>query len=305
METHTRYQVDGAHLFITQYENTKDKQFLKSAKHALTFLVDKLIDPLDEDAFWIVHDSRERPTEDSINKAPFSRSSTNSLCLNTHVWAMSALHRFTEITSDGAVGEALERAWKGLQKIINLDGFKSVYSLPFHLRARILRLCASKSRGSRVLQAYDEIWKRILSPIQRQYPRLRMPTSYLERAATTSTFSDFYFLLNIKDLLVLYMFEHREWLEEVIRSALDLAFSTDIPRYLTNHDSRTSIVLEVLYLAVSIFDDYKSEWSDYVEIFRDENFLYPADILSNPIFPNNHSQFSQIHPSESQNNYQL
>ena len=153
METHTRYIVDGAHLLLTQYEMTREQQYLEAAERALTFLINNLVDPLDDEALWIVHDSCELPTENVQNANPLTRSVSNSLCLNTHVWAMSALHRLQEISPGDTVKESLKGAWKGLRKVLDLREFNLIYYLPYKIRAKIVKWCASVSQSGVVLQA--------------------------------------------------------------------------------------------------------------------------------------------------------
>jgi hypothetical protein len=101
-ETHTRLQIDGVNLLLEDYRELGEEASLRTAEKALSGLL-TLTEDLGSHGLWFLHDSYEKDGRPVISIylqtkgiKLFGKSPNNTLCLNTHVYALVALKRFLQ-----------------------------------------------------------------------------------------------------------------------------------------------------------------------------------------------------------------
>ena len=104
IETHARFHLDGIHLLISQYEKTDNPIWLEAAERGMGFVFNHLMDRFDDGSPWFLHDTLENKTKKHrFRSTLFGKSPGNSLCINTHVQALTVLYRLGQIAPNPTV----------------------------------------------------------------------------------------------------------------------------------------------------------------------------------------------------------
>lgn len=227
IETHTRFHLDGIHLLISQYEKTGQSIWLKAAQRSLAFVSERLMEKLDDGSLWFLHDTIEH----SVSKSNiFGKTAGNSLCVNTHVQALTVLHRLhSAAPEEGVYAEMFESGLKALQRVLSHQ--------PADLFYRPLISWALKYRtGKKTVSKLSKIKNYLQAPIlfvlywfiRRLFPRIVQPNGFIERDLDISFASDGYHIINLKDLLTLYQQKQLPWLVPYIINGVSLVRKLDL-----------------------------------------------------------------------------
>jgi len=223
MEIHSRFQLDGLHLLISQYERTKSKQWLDAAKRGMAFVREHLAETLDDGSVWYLHDDVHTSKRHKIRSKAFGKSTGNSLCLNTHIQALTVIHRLG--LHSGKENNPYERMFQ--------DGINALERVMAHQPADLLyryfvprMLVMSRNTDQSILGLIKKrLKKRFLAKIywkvRARYPRLVQPNGFIERDLTVEIASDRYHVTNVKDLLTLYLQRPLPWLRTYIENGLE------------------------------------------------------------------------------------
>jgi hypothetical protein len=227
METHARFHLDGLHLLISQYERTNNLIWLEAAERGMSFAFKHLTDRFDDGGLWFLHDTLEQKAKHRIRSTIFGKNPGNSVCINTHVQALTVLHRLRHIVPANAIyGDSFERAIAALRTVLDhhpADCFyRPVAKLLMQYYAKATRNKSGWARiqngimGRAVLLVYERL--------RRLFPRWVLPRGFIDRDLTLTVGSDHYHIINLKDLLTLYRQTPLPWLRPCITSAFGIAY---------------------------------------------------------------------------------
>jgi len=275
METHTRFQLDGIHMLISQYEKTKEPVWLEYAERGMSFVSENLTQQLDDGSLWFLHDTMEHEGRHHLKSTIFGKTPGNSLCMNTHVQALTVLHRLRDISPENlAYDEMYDKGKTALKRVLDHQPGEYLY------RPLMSWIMAHKSRRSsesikgRIVQAFEwRVIKLIYKMVRIRYPRIVQGTGFMERDLTHATVSDPYHVINVKDFLTLYQQERITWLRPYIENSVSFTRGLLDRLDLTNAVARSSFYIEfmdILYLYGRIIDDVSIEEMKLAEdkIFR-------------------------------------
>jgi hypothetical protein len=132
-ETHLRFVLDGIHLLISEGEISGEFEWIIDAEEVMESVILRFTDSLDDDKIWFLHDSLELDAA-----APKTRSRLlgaavgNTLCLNTHVQALTVLNRLRRRRSserEPLFEKAYRRGLAALERILTISIAEPLYRL--------------------------------------------------------------------------------------------------------------------------------------------------------------------------------
>jgi hypothetical protein len=278
METHARFHLDGIHLLISQYEKTQKAIWLAAAKRGMKFVFDHLTESMPENGVWFLHDTLERVNgglHARFKPAMFGKELETTLCLNTHLQALTVLSRMCRAAPEHRIYlEMFERGMRSLQKVLDYRPAELLYRLliPLIIRNRIKLNKTGREHRSLWKRARNGFEYRILSTffwlLRRKYPRIVFPGGFIERDMNFSFFSEIYHIINLKDLLILYQLEHIQWLQEYIKKGFsverDYLQSLGLKNALTTSPYYIEYI-DILYLYDRLIDPVMPEEMDAAE----------------------------------------
>jgi hypothetical protein len=229
LETHARFHLDGIHLLISQYENTKDPMWLEAAERGMSFVFDHLMDTFDDGSPWFLHDTLEEKKEYRLRSNIFGKSPGNSLCINTHVQALTVLHRLSRLTMrNPTYADKFERGAAVLRRVLEYQPAERLYRvLAFMLMRCYRRLEYNNMLRSRINNGVHwRVTRTLYWRLKRFFPRVVLPGGFIERDLTLSVAADHYHNTNLKDLLTLYQQVPYPWLRPYIKNGF--AFERDL-----------------------------------------------------------------------------
>jgi hypothetical protein len=217
METHARFYWDGVRLLLAEHRQGKQAEFLGAAEEAAENGVKIFGELWPSGLRWFLHDTGEDGRKHQFRSRVLGKSTANALCLNTHVQALCVLRDAgRQLPQPNHFQEYYTQGLRALRQVLELDGGSLAYRrLSLFLKADLvaertrgllLKLAGSwgKNRKRKLREAY---WK-----LRQKHPRLVHPDGFIERDLTLSFYSDKYHVLNVKDLLELYLGDRQDWL---------------------------------------------------------------------------------------------
>jgi hypothetical protein len=219
IETHARFHLDGIHLLISQYEKTNDSTWLQGAERALGFVFENLTDTFNENQTWFLHDTIEHKKLHHFKNTIFGKSQGNSLCINTHVQALTVLNRLMLHSQEREKYQsAYDNGCNALRRVLEYRPGEVPYKLIGYLNISNKTRKTKKSKIGKIIAIMEKrLLNRIYWPVQRLYPRLVYPNGFIERDLTITMAFESYHVINIKDLLTLYKQDPLPWLDYFIR----------------------------------------------------------------------------------------
>lgn len=289
METHARFHLDGIHLLISQYEKTGDSPWLEATQSAMAFIFEHLTDAFDESHTWYLHDTMEFNRRHRFKIALFGKKPGNSLCINTHVQAMTVLNRLrAHFPDDHTYTRAYENACNALRQVLDHRPAELVYRL---IGPWIIKNRSKPNRTSTAARLADRIGNRLLNkvywPFQRRFPRMVYPNGFIERDLSRSMASDRYMVTNVKDLLTLCKQDPMPWLRSYCRKGT--AFlrrfidASGLPFYLQRSPYYIEFV-DILLLCNALVEPIAEETIQAAEMtIYAETGGYSLDFCSSPL----------------------
>jgi hypothetical protein len=225
METHARFQLDGLHLLISQYEKTGEPIWLEAAERGMAFVSEHLMERLDDGSVWFLHDTIEHNKRHRFESTVFGKTAGNSLCINTHVQALTVLYRLhLAIPSKPIYGEMFEKGARALRRVLSCQPADLLYRLLMFLVLRYkVDVAVNSTQGGLKNILKGRIIRRVYWSARRRFPRLVQPEGFIERDLTRSFASDRYHIINTKDLLLLYQQKPLAWLRPFIGNGTTFA----------------------------------------------------------------------------------
>ena len=227
IETHARFHLDGAHLLISQYEKSHLPVWREAAERCMDFVAENLMEVLDDGNLWFLHDSLEINSNNlhgRFKSTLFGKTLGNTLCINTHVQALTVLHRLKDVTSKRIhYAEMFEKGARALRMVLDYQPGEVIYKLlfPWIIKNKTSTKPVSvidKLKNSMGTRITEKIYYILMS---RYFPRFVLPGGFIERDLTCTFFKDVYHIINLKDLLTLYQQEQFGWLRPYIKNGLE------------------------------------------------------------------------------------
>jgi len=227
METHARFHLDGLHLLISQYEKTDEVIWLQAAKRGMTFVLERLTEKLDNGELWFLHDTIEHSRWKSTL---FGKSPENSLCINTHIQALTVLHRLHTVAPEqGVYAEIFDSGAKALQRVLDYQPAEVLYR---PLMSWVVKYKTAKKKRSKL----DKMTYYLQTPLllvlywstRRLFPRIMHSNGFIDRDISATFAPDGYHIVNLKDLLTLYQQKQFTWLSAYITSGVNLVRQLDL-----------------------------------------------------------------------------
>jgi hypothetical protein len=208
-ECHYRLHTSGVHLLMDEFQRTGCPQIKSSLQKAVAFL-SKTTDQLDC-GIWFLHDSLEL-SEQAMNSGPFKwianktlgKSVSNMLVLNTHLDTTIAIDRYGSLTGDKQYQDLVVSALKSTRAVLGLNAADWLYKPLFWAIGLTMLPTEQASKLSFPVRAIkrfaaDYLIKK-LPDIKASYPRLVMPTGYIDRELSLRTWAIDYQTINLMDL---------------------------------------------------------------------------------------------------------
>jgi len=285
IETHSRFHLDGLHLLISQYEKTGQPMWLEAAERGMAFFLRHLTDFFDDGTPWFLHDTIENSNKSKplhFKSTIFGKTAGNSLCINTHVQALTVLHRLHVTAPDKRIyGDQFEAGARALRRVLNHQPAEQLYKpLIFWIFKVLVRIVVSESKWKkRMFFLERQIIKKIYWLICRHFPRIVQPGGFIERDLSLTMGADDYHVTNLKDLLTLYKQVPFTWLRPFIVDGI--IFVRNLVNDLTvinalEHSSYYIELIDVLYLYDKFIERVPSEEMSSLE----EKIFYQTGGLS-------------------------
>jgi hypothetical protein len=274
-ETHFRHQLDGIHLLLSYYERTRRDIFLSKAEQAVQYLLG-MGEELPGGNIWFLHDTLEKNLADCrlfyknlVISNDFGKSVSNTLCLNTHIWTLTVLHRLKRLFPEQAEYEDFfDRGLKTLREVMQSKKGGFAY-YPVYLVRDILVKWAGRTKGrmaKKVLVRYEKFLKRMVLPFLRKFfPRVYMSNGFIERDLTITHLSNIYHLITLKDFLVLYGQTRAGWLLEIVRKSMHYTFRRGFADYYIRNQRTAPMLWTILLLYSEIVDDEYLSYKEHLE----------------------------------------
>lgn len=219
IETHARFHLDGIHLLVSQHEKTGESLWVEAAERGMSFVAKHLMEQLDDGSLWFLHDTNEhRDKHAHFQSVLFGKSPGNSLCLNTHVQALTVLNRLNHVIPQKThYAEWSEKGLRALQRVLEHQPAEALYKIFIVMWIKSRKKPRSKvevvAHAVKVRSIRKVFWA-----LRRQYPRLVYPGGWIDRDLTISCFSEEYQITNLKDFLTLYQQMPLSWLVPYIKN---------------------------------------------------------------------------------------
>ncbi|HDL01653.1 MAG TPA: hypothetical protein ENH23_05405, partial [candidate division Zixibacteria bacterium] len=289
METHTRFQINGIHLLLNHYEKKKRQIFLNKARLAMDYLI-SIADRLSDGSIWFLHDDLETSGEKykmhyktmKLHTA-FGKSKSNTMCLNTHIYTLTALHRLHVIQREEKLLEYFQRGLKAAKTVIQAKPATFIYlaiysSADFLGKLQLMGLMPVL--GERILKF--ALLRPVISVMQMMFPRLSMPNGFIERDLCDTALSDFYHMQNVKDLLILFQQKEENWIMTEVDRGISYCLETNVvDRLIARDDESIAILVEVLMMYCAISSKMNIE--TLIKIFfilYDKGYMLSTDIFA-------------------------
>lgn len=290
-ETHLRAQVNGVCLLSHYYKQTGCEDFLNKSRDAMDYVI-SLADPMQGDQLWFVHDSLEqeqfhdksRYRNDLISEVS-GNSPWNSVTLNTHMWTMIGMDRFKELTGDSRYEEYIQRGLVPLKRVMEAKPANMIYGMVYSLRDSLNRWQDS-GRFNRIARniasRYEKLLRSTLLPyLKKKYPRLNMPTGFIERDLLHSFVSDNYHIITLRDMLALYVYHPCQWLKEMITASMVYSHKSGFIKHFAKTDPRSISFIDMLMLYSNMIDEsYLKLVPEYLSYFKKMGYPVSSTALS-------------------------
>ncbi len=245
IETHSRFHLDGIHLLISQYEKKGELMWLEAAEKGMSFFIKHLVEQLDDGTPWFLHDTMEQSIKRYFDSTLFGKSSGNSLCINTHVQALSVLHRLSLLLPDKKIyDEMFQNGTRALRRVLDYQPAEKIYKILMFLLINYSKRMSAQSITGKLKNAiiYD-ITPKLYWAVRRWFPRIVHPNGFTERDLSHNFFSDRYHIINIKDFLILYKQVPMPWLRSYIINGV-----TFIRKFLAEIELEKALSLSTFYI---------------------------------------------------------
>lgn len=264
IETHARFHLDGIHLLISQYEKTDEPMWLEAAERGITFVSKHLMEELDDGNLWFLHDTIEYSRKHQFKSTLFGKTQGNSLCINTHVQALTVLYRLRHLIPDKEIySEMFGNGVKALRRVLDYQPGEPIYRLLMFMIMKYKTRRSAQSIMGKLRNALEGlIIPGIYWSVRRQFPRIVYPGGFTERDLTRCFFSDRYHITNLKDFLTLYQQVPSPWLRSYIENGVTFVRNFLVKLDLTNALASSPYYIElidILYVYDKLIERVKPE----------------------------------------------
>ena len=247
MESHYRLHCSALHLMMDALSENDDPVVLSALARGISFISDK--HDSTEVGAWFYHDELET-SEAGMCRAPFKwwpgttlgKSPQNMLVLNTQLDTLVALDRYGTLTGDAQYAPLVESGYQAACAVLGLRPMEWLYRLVFSA----IDLTLLQTEQAARLPAWKRLWKRIgwqvfiprLPRLKTRFPRLVMPSGYIDRELSLQTWAYDYLAVNLMDLVRVARGPRRAAFMPYIDGILDFCARIGIVRRWLEHKGR-------------------------------------------------------------------
>jgi hypothetical protein len=290
-ETHTVHQIAGIHILLSYYQRTARDAFLLKAKDAMDFLI-SIADKLSDDKIWFLHDTLETNPDDAalfynlFASTAFGKSTSNTLCINSHIATLTALHRLNQIDPSDKYSTYFEKGLSALKKVLQANPCDWLYSCAYRPRDLLMRLCTKTE--NKLVKKLNKVWtltliRHLLPFLKKKFPRLLIPNGFIERDLSYSALSDFYHFRNLEDILILYNLTRADWLLNILTKSIRYTVDSRLAACVIDRNPKAILFLDILLLYSGIINqNYLHLLPPYLARFQKANSALPVNIISDP-----------------------
>lgn len=251
MESHYRLHCSAMHLMMDALSEDNDPVVQSALACGMAFISDKH-DTTDAGA-WFYHDELET-SEAGMRRTPFKwwpgtalgKSPQNMLVLNTQLDTLVALDRYGALTGDAQYAPLVESGFKAARAVLALRPMEWLYRLLFSA----IDLTLLPTEQAARLPAWKRVWKRIgwqvfiprLPRLKTRFPRLVMPSGYIDRELSLQTWAYDYLAVNLMDLVRAARGPRRTGFMPFIDGILQHCARTGVARRWLEHKGRAYAV---------------------------------------------------------------
>lgn len=294
IETHARFHLDGIHLLISQFRRTDEPIWLEAAERGMAFVSEHLMEQLDDGSQWFLHDTIEHKKYQYFKSTIFGKTPGNSLCINTHVQALTVLYRLHHLIPDKKIySEMFENGVRALCRVLDYQPKEAIYRLLVFMLIKYKTMSKAQSMRGKLRNVIIRfIIPKIFWSVRRQFPRIVFPGGFINRDLNISMFSDIYLIVNLKDLLTLYQQEPSIWLRSYIVNGFIF-----MQKFLNKMDLSKAIksspyyieYVDVLYLYSKLIEEVPSDKIDSAnEKIYQQTGGYSLDFYASELVRGNH-----------------
>ena len=291
IETHTVHQVAGIHLLLSHYQRTSAKIFLQKAALAADYLI-SIADDFSDSETWFLHDTLETNPDDAtlfynlFASTAFGKSTSNTLCINSHIATLTALHRLNQLDPSDKYNTCFEKGLSALKKVLQANPCDWLYSCAYRPRDLLMRLCTKTE--NKLVKKLNKVWtlifiRHLLPFLKKRFPRLLMPNGFIERDLSYSALSNFYHFRNLEDILILYNLTRADWLLNIVTKSIRYTVDSRLAACVIDRDPKAILFLDILLLYSGIINqNHLPLLPRYLARFQKANSALPVNILSDP-----------------------
>jgi len=296
MESHFRLHNGAVLLLAAALEERPDDTVRKSLEKAASF-TSRHTDQTSL-GLWFLHDSLEedidllrRSGSRLIPSRILGKSPGTKMILNTHLDAIVALDRYSEVTGDSRYVEQIASARTTTRALLALRPAEALYRLVYWAIGLTVLPASEAGRLSIPSRATRRVAREYLIPrlhrIKRRFPRMVMPGGLIERHLSMPHFDINYQTVNIMDLVRLWRRFPDENFTEIVAAAVRAVRDTSLLQYWIESKQRQALGywLEALYhlCTTTSAPEYRQDLAEAILIADDLGIgLCPSLLGANP-----------------------
>jgi hypothetical protein len=293
MESHYRLHCSAMHLMMDVLAEREDPTVRRALENAAAYIA-RQTDRTDFGQ-WFLHDELEHRIE-AMNDGPFhwipsrilGKCQSNMLVLNSHLDATVALDRYRERTGDDQYADLVTSACGAAGKILNLRSADLFYRLLFRAIGLTLLPAGVAKKLPLPIRALKRIsWKYLiprLPALKTRWPRLVMPSGYIDREISLKVWAYDYHSINVMDLLRFLRRFPDESLWRIAESAIHFGHESGLQqKCLESNGKEYSLGFwaEALYHACTLRSEskYRAWLADTMLMLDDRQIGLPPSLL--------------------------
>lgn len=292
-DSHYVHWIAGVTVFMDFYKRCRLEIFLDKSRRILDRCIALSVPCLDGTR-WYLHDSLEAtnrlhltPYKNYISSKAFEKTESCTLALNTHISTLLALKTLYENTGDAKYDEACRQGLKLLACVLQQKPASAAYAAACGFRDLLTRVLVRKDKVffPSLIVRYDHLLRQHILPLlKKKHPRLVMPNGFIERDLAFSFYNQFYHLLNMEHLLMLYSQEPSDWLKDLISRSVRYSAASKMVLYLAHSDELALTFLGVLLQYGTQIDASGLKMlEEYLLYFAGRGLALPVKILACPL----------------------
>lgn len=259
MESHYRFH-NGAMLMLEAALKERQDEVVTRALERAAHFISRKTDNTDL-GLWFLHDSLEDSEEmmqemcrvngsNWIQKPVLGKATTNKLILNTHLDTLISLEYYRDVTGDKQYENIVNSALDATRGVLALRPAEFLYRIIYRAIDLTILPKPEAEQLPFVLRAIKRLTWKYLTPnlfrIKNIYPRLVMPSGFIERHLGMGHYDISYHPINVLDLARLWRCFPDEDLDKILDNAVKVVANSNIMEYWAEYKPRNKSLAEMV-----------------------------------------------------------